>query len=1072
MTVEEWLGKDNTLGVDIWKGKYQFEGETFDHWLDRVSGGDDEVRDLIIKKKFLFGGRILANRGTNQNGRKISLSNCYVIAPPEDNIESIFECATKLARTYSYGGGCGIDIGKLAPKGALIHNAAKETSGAVSFMDLYSTVTGLIGQGGRRGALMISIPCDHPDLEEFIKIKQNTDRVTKANISIRVTNEFMQAVAEKKPYTLKFTRESTGEEIVKEIDAHEVFMKMCEANWDWGEPGLLFWDNIENYNLLSEDKNFKYAGVNPCVSGDTLILTSHGYIPIKDLCDKDVLVWNGYQYSQVTPHITGVDMPMYKITFSDGTELRCTHYHKFILKDKNRIEANKLNIGDKIIKCDYPVIDGRITIPTKEAYTQGFFMGDGSIEENRKRKSIKLYGEKRKLIKYINYCNSVYCPSFDGEFLTLDYNDNYNKNNIPDTSFSIQTRLDWLAGYIDSDGNRQGEDGGIAISSINYDVLMKVKRMLNTLGCNGAVSVMRKEGNRLLPVNDGTNNTSIYHCQTSYRLLINASNVKKLVRLGLSTHRVSLDFKPNRDASRFIQVTNIEEDGVCDVVYCFNEPINHSGIFNGIITAQCAEEPLPAGGACLLGSLNLSEFVIENKEFDYYNFECAVRIAVKALNDVLDEGLPLHPLQEQRKSVRNWRQIGLGIFGLADMLIKMGIKYGSPESIELCDKIGYTMAKTAMIESIDEAEEYGHYPKFNADAIAQSSFWRFHDMNTFNANLLADGLRNSQLLTIAPTGTLSTMLRVSGGIEPIFANYYTRKTESLHGHDQYYKVYTPIVKEYMDAHGLTDDSQLPDFFVTAQTLDYKDRIAMQSIWQKHIDASISSTVNVPQEFPVEKVKDIYMEAWKAGLKGITMFRDGCKRAGILTTHVEEDTHEEEPKELKRGMIIKADDNCIGKKRTLQTGCGTLHCEAFFDPDTGDLLETYLSKGSTGGCNNFMVGLSRMISLSARGGVDINSIVDQLKSSGTCPSYAVRTATMHDTSKGSCCPVAIGNALIDMHNEIMSDLMDDYEEDRKSVKISKPIQIVSSNAKCPQCGGNLVFEGGCNTCKDCGWSKCD
>ena len=745
MTVEEWLGKDNTLGVDIFKNKYQFEGETFDHWLDRVSGGDDEVRDLIIEKKFLFGGRILANRGTNQNGRKISLSNCYVITPPEDNIESIFECATKLARTYSYGGGCGIDIGKLAPKGALIHNAAKETSGAVSFMDLYSTVTGLIGQCGRRGALMISIPCDHPDLEDFIEIKQNTDKVTKANISIRVTNEFMQAVAEKKPYTLKFVREETGEVISKTIDAHEVFMKMCEANWDWGEPGLLFWDNIEKYNLLSEDINFKYAGVNPC-----------------------------------------------------------------------------------------------------------------------------------------------------------------------------------------------------------------------------------------------------------------------------------------------------------------------------------AEEPLPAGGACLLGSLNLSEFVIENKEFDYYNFECAVRIAVKALNDVLDEGLSLHPLQEQRESVYNWRQIGLGIFGLADMLIKMGIKYGSPESIELCDKIGYTMAKTAMTESIDEAEEYGHYPKFNADAVMESSFWRSHDMNAFNVELKTEGLRNSQLLTIAPTGTLSTMLRVSGGIEPIFANYYTRKTESLHGHDQYYKVYTPIVKEYMDAHGLTDDSQLPDFFVTAQILDYKDRIAMQSIWQKHIDASISSTVNVPQEFPVEKVKDIYIEAWKAGLKGITMFRDGCKRAGILTTHVEEDTHEEEPKELKRGMIIQADDNCVGKKRTLHTGCGTLHCEAFFDPDTGDLLETYLSKGSSGGCNNFMIGLSRMISLSARGGVDIDSIVDQLKSSGTCPSYAVRTATQHDTSIGSCCPVAIGNALIDMHNEMLSDISDE------EIVTKQPTKIVKKSVlpKCPQCGGNLVFEGGCNTCKDCGWSKCD
>lgn len=484
------------------------------------------------------------------------------------------------------------------------------------------------------------------------------------------------------------------------------------------------------------------------------------------------------------------------------------------------------------------------------------------------------------------------------------------------------------------------------------------------------------------------------------------------------------------------------------------------------------EEPLPEFGACLLGSINLSEFVTNTKEFDYSDFIHTVRVAVKALNDVLDEGLPLHPLKEQCESVGNWRQIGLGIFGLADMLIKMGIKYGSTESINLCDKIGYEMARTAMFMSMNLAHDVCPYPNFNANAISKSTFWKSHEMSDRNQTLREYGIRNSQLLTIAPTGTLSTMLRVSGGIEPIFANYYTRKTESLHGHDQYYKVYTPIVKEYMDAHGLTDDSQLPDFFVTAQTLDYKDRIAMQSIWQKHIDASISSTVNVPQEFPVEKVKDIYIEAWKAGLKGITMFRDGCKRAGILTTHVEEDTHEEEPQELKRGMIIKADDNCIGKKRTLQTGCGTLHCEAFFDPDTGDLLETYLSKGSTGGCNNFMVGLSRMISLSARGGVDINSIVDQLKSSGTCPSYAVRTATMHDTSKGSCCPVAIGNALIDMHNEIMSDLMDDYEEDKKPVKITKPVQIVSSNAKCPQCGGNLVFEGGCNTCKDCGWSKCD
>ena len=747
MTVQEWLGTENQLGQDIWERKYRYENETFDEWINRVSGGNPEIANLIKEKKFLFGGRILANRGLENKGRKISLSNCYVIEPPEDNIESIFDCAKKLARTYSYGGGCGVDISKLSPRGAKVNNAAKETTGSVSFMDLYSMVTGLIGQAGRRGALMLSLSCEHPDLEEFIGIKSDLDRVTKANISIRITDKFMAAVKNKTPFTLSFTRLETGETITKEIDAYEMFHKMCEMNWDYAEPGMLFWDRINNWNLLSCDDEFEYAGTNPC-----------------------------------------------------------------------------------------------------------------------------------------------------------------------------------------------------------------------------------------------------------------------------------------------------------------------------------AEEPLPAGGSCLLGSINLAEFACDTG-FDFESFKHCVKSSVIALNEVLDEGLPLHPLKEQRESVYDWRQIGLGIFGLADLLIKLGIKYGSPEAIDLCDMIGHTMADMAIKTSAVLAKEYGVYPKYKPEAVEQSAFYSKNALGETKELVESFGLRNSQLLTIAPTGSLSTMLGVSGGIEPIFANYYTRKTESLKGHDEYYKVYTPIVKEYMDKHGLKDDSELPGYFVTAQTLDYKNRIYMQSVWQSHIDASISSTVNVPNDFTVEQVEGLYMTAWDAGLKGVTIFRDGCKRAGILTIKENVEDIVEKPHRLERGMIIKADDNCIGKKRTLRTGCGTLHCEAFFDPDNGQLLETYFSKGSSGGCNNFMIGLSRMISLAARGGIDVYSIVDQLKSSGTCPSYAVRTATKHDTSKGSSCPVAIGNALLEMYEEMMDEVgFSDIEE--KELEVITPKIVPVSKAKCPQCGGELVFEGGCNTCKNCGWSKCD
>lgn len=726
MQVQDWLGKDNKIGIDIWEKKYRRDGESFSDWLERVSGGDLEVADLIIDKKFLFGGRILSNRGVDDSHEKTTYSNCYVIAPPEDNIESIYETCSKLARTYSYGGGCGIDISKLSPNGARVHNQAKSTSGAVSFMDTFSQVTEQIGQNGRRGALMISISCDHPDLEKFINVKNNTDKVTSANISIRITDDFMDAVMNDKPWKLSFTRPETNETIEKVVKASDIFKLICENNWNYAEPGLLFWDRIENYNLLSTNDEFSYAGTNPC-----------------------------------------------------------------------------------------------------------------------------------------------------------------------------------------------------------------------------------------------------------------------------------------------------------------------------------AEEPLPAGGSCLLGSLNLAAFVEEGR-FNFDEFKRAIGIAVRALNNVLDEGVDKHPLPEQRESVRNWRQIGLGIMGLADMLIKMGIRYGSPDAVALCSKIGYNLAYGAIYASSELAKENGAYPKYT-DAVLDSEFFKSLESDSLLAMVECYGLRNSQLLTIAPTGTLSTMLGISGGIEPIFANSYTRMTKSLHGEDVEYKVYTPIVAEYMKEHDLKDDSKLPPYFVTASGLNIEERVKMQAVWQKYIDASISSTVNLPESATVDDIEDLYTLAWICGLKGVTVYRSGCKRDGILTETKKEDAVEHvKPKKV-------SGSKTIGMERHLTTGCGTLHVCAYFDED-GNLNNTYLSKGSSGGCNNYMIGLSRTMSLAARNGVPIEDIVDQLKSCGTCPSYAVRSATKKDTSTGSCCPAAVGNALMEMWNEINHK---DTVTDTKTV--TNP---------CPNCGAELVAKGGCLDCVACGWSKCN
>lgn len=494
------------------------------------------------------------------------------------------------------------------------------------------------------------------------------------------------------------------------------------------------------------------------------------------------------------------------------------------------------------------------------------------------------------------------------------------------------------------------------------------------------------------------------------------------------------------------------------------------------------EEPLPAGGSCLLGSINLAEFV-DGTEFDYFEFHSAIRTSVRALNNLLDEGLQLHPLEEQRDSVRKWRQIGLGVFGLADMLIKMGIKYGDSDSIRTCEFIAEDMINIALCESSAIASESKPYPMFNFEEVSNTRFFIENLWEDTQELIKENGLANSQILTIAPTGTLSTMLGVSGGMEPIYATHYERTTESLHDEVVKYNVYTPIVQKYMDSNSITNVEDLPDYFVTAQNLDFKSRIQMQAIWQEFIDASISSTVNVPNSFTVEEVRNLYIYAHELGLKGVTIFRNGCKRTGILNTESTEEIDEKvEPDYSPQwGDVLEVNDNVIGKKRKLMTGCGSLHCTAFFDPITGDLVETYLSKGSSGGCNNFMVGLSRMISLSARAGVHIDTIIDQLNSTGTCPSYSVRQAVHRDASKGSCCPMAIGYALKEMYNE-MKDELEDYEYEQIDVTcwgeeprfisgLKKPKVDKTQVVPCPSCGESLRFEGGCNSCPSCGWSKC-
>ena len=515
----------------------------------------------------------------------------------------------------------------------------------------------------------------------------------------------------------------------------------------------------------------------------------------------------------------------------------------------------------------------------------------------------------------------------------------------------------------------------------------------------------------------------------------------------------------------------------------------------------CAEEPLPAGGSCLLGAINLSEFIVNPftpaARFDFDEFERVVHKAIFALNDVLIEGMPLHPLKEQQETVGKLRQIGLGIMGLADALIKLGITYGSSESLLTIETIGTALLYNSLIASSEYAKLDGNTPfeGYDAHKVFESDIIQnlINNLNYYEVNTLKvalqNGLFNSQLTTIAPTGTIAGLCNTSYGVEPNFAYSYTRKTESLHEEgDVYYTVEPKIVEDYRKATG--NKGELPDYFITTHQLDPFNRVDVQATIQKYIDASISSTVNLPESTTPEEIKAIYLYGAEKGVKGLTIFRNNCERMGILTVgdNKEENTDDLTPVEraksmLKFGDTILVDDSVIGVKRKLKTGCGSLHCTFYFCPETGELREVFLDKGSKGGCLSLLNAMSRLASLCARKGAPVEEIADQLESVLVCPSYSVSKFKDKTTSKGSSCASAVAYALIDAHNQFLEDFIDPDDDTEIEIKAIRHTEKPALSAPkkqepddyymvCPECGEKALLKTeGCVSCVSCGYSKC-
>lgn len=1085
------------------------EDEAFKMFVERVSGiFSTKELQLFMAKSLYTGNYILAGRSLYGAGAKgkfnSSMSNCYILDKPNDNIESIFDVAKRMARIFSFGGGCGIDISNLRPANAKVNNVARTSTGAVSFMNLYSAVGETIAQNSRRGALLIALDCNHPDIEEFLTIKQNNDKVQGANISIKFTDEFMNAVENNQDVKLYFKVSATGEEITKTINAKEFFMKFCEAQYDYAEPGAIFIDSVRDWHLLSEYEDYKINVSNPCVTGDTLILTDKGNIPIKDLVDKEVNVWNGYEWSKVIPKVTGHNQPIIRIAFSNGSYVDCTPYHKFVLKDGTRVEAKNLQIGDKLTKCEYPTLNNSIDNEVDDYYTAGFYCGDGTVN----RPEIVMYGNKQSIIPYLQGVKGT-CqyPKDNKTKVTLNYQ--YQKDFVPSDNTSLKNKLEYLAGLCDSDGTTNKKDGSLSITSVNKEFLQRIQLMLTTMGIKSNIGVLHQAIKRLLPTHNKDNDYKEYQCQTCYRLSTGAYGVTKLVKQGFNPHRIKCDYIPNRQADRFIKVTSIENKDMADTVYCMNEPINHTFIANGVLVGNCSEFFGNSHNSCNLSSVNLYNFVLnpftDKAEFNYPKFKQCLYNAVYIANEVLDYGYDTQPLDENRACIDDWRSIGIGIFGLADMFVALGIKYGSQKSKDVLDEIMQTMQNATLWASSKYAKEHKPFGKYDKQKTLNCPLLRNID-NELHKHIDKYGLANGTLLSIAPTGSIAMLFRESGGVEPYYKVSYERTTHQLEKENKKFAISMLAVEDMLKYHKHTDYSEehikeaFP-FVVDTYDIKPKDRIDIQSIMQDYVDNAISSTINLKEEATVQDIYDLYMYAWKRGCKGITIFRDNCKRISILgkdhgetrdgkaDTVISEDGNKSDVV-VAENAITKADitnpaklnsitpikrgnvKSLWGRTFLYHTACVPKFYVTVNIKDN-EIFEVFV--GADKGCQANISTITRMTSLALRSGVTVDEIVKNLNSA-VCPA-CTNARYKGDKAIAKSCASCIASAIVEMQKTL-----NDGKNDTDTVKNivsqqpfipQKLTMNIKPMMKCPECGEpTLVPDGKCAYCSNCGYSKCD
>ena len=826
-------------------------------------------------------------------------ASCFILSP-DDDLNSIFDAVKDAAQISKNGGGLGWALGFIRAKGSSLMGTEGGSGGVLPQVKVLNDTLVYINQAGKRkGAGTVALPIWHNDIMDFFDIQTEVGDPRSKSFDIQpqvcFTDLFMQKLEDNPqqewitvcPYEVKEKLhiilpnmynedfvEAYGKiekaveygilKVFTKYKVIDLWRKYLQVFFEKGRPYATFVCKINRDNPNKHD-GFIYCG-NLCVAPETEILTRNGYQVIAELEGKEVEVWNGEEWSKTTVVKTGENQKLVTVKTSSNQELTCTEYHKWYIQDGysgDKIvekRTHELKVGDKLIKFDLPVIEGSLELDN--AYSNGFYSGDGCFSGGIQRTS--LYHGKQELLDKMEAVRGVYVDKNQNRTIVTHDGSLKDKFFVPLGDYTIESKIKWLAGLLDSDGTvaRNGTNESLQITSIHLEFLRQIQLMLQTLGVSSKINNHSEAGYKQLPMNNGSGENGDFYCQESWRLLVSSSGLFKLAELGLVTYRLKwVKRLPQRNAEQFVTVKEIVDNGRYDDTLCFTEPKRHMGMFNGILTGQCQES-------------------FSNTKPDVYHHTCSLaslvvgRIAVNELSNkassltrLLNNGMMITkaPVVESENHLRDYRTIGVGIQGLADILAREWKTYEDLDFItEVCERIQYGCVR----ESIQMAKEYSPYPKFKGsrwdvgdifDEYHKNSVCHDLDWLELKQSCKQHGIYNSQLTSPAPNTSTSLFMMASAGFMPHYAEYFYEDNKDGK---------TPVSSMY--------GKDNPIFY--ANSIGYFKQYELTKAvgaGQKFVDTGISAEYVLDRNIHEVTAKDVSMlvkEAWKNGNKTVYYLR--------------------------------------------------------------------------------------------------------------------------------------------------------------------------------------------------------